>query len=93
MAVVFGVERTATGLAPNNIMAMGVGTLGAGGLVDIVCPFVTADSIIQVTGQATSAGVLFESLADRVAGTSFRVKSSNAADTTPFMWLIFQPVH
>lgn len=92
MAIEFGVERNATGLESNNIMAMGAGGPMVAGFATVNCRWVTARSIVLVTPRGVLAGSLYEDFAQRVPGVSFAVVSTNGADTPNFQWLIFEPV-
>jgi imidazolonepropionase-like amidohydrolase len=68
----------------------GVATLVAG-TVTVNTTAVTANSRIQLTGQADGGTPGFQRVSARVAGTSFTITSSNAADTSQVAWLIVEP--
>jgi hypothetical protein len=70
---------------------MGTGTANGTTAVTIATTAVTATSRIYLTCQAAAGtpGALYVST--RTAGTSFAVKSTNAADTSTFAWLIIDP--
>jgi hypothetical protein len=68
----------------------GVATLVAG-TVTVNTTAVTANSRIQLTGQVDGGTPGFQRVSARVAGTSFTITSSNAADTSQVAWLIVEP--
>lgn len=72
--------------------AMGTATLGAGGTVTVNNTLVTANSRIFISSQdpngGTQGGVFVSA---RVAGTSFDITSTNAADTSIVAWEIKEP--
>jgi hypothetical protein len=64
-----------------------------GGTVTISTTAITASSLVFLSnGQAGGVpGVLSEDAASRVAGTSFKVDSTSAADASGVNWLIIEP--
>lgn len=68
----------------------GVATLVAG-TVTVNTTAVTPNSRIQLTGQVDGGTPGFQRVSARVAGTSFTITSSNAADTSQVAWLIVEP--
>lgn len=69
---------------------MGAATLVAG-TVTVNTTAVTANSRIMLCGQNSSGTHGELTISARVAGTSFTITSSNAADTRSVAWLIFEP--
>lgn len=70
--------------------SMGVATLAAG-TVTVANTRVQANSRILLTGQNSSGTHGELTVSARVAGTSFTITSSNAADTREIAWLILEP--
>lgn len=68
----------------------GVATLVAG-TVTVNTNKVTATSRIQLTGQVDGGTPGFQRVSARVAGTSFTITSSNAADTSQVAWTLIEP--
>lgn len=69
---------------------MGAAALAAG-TVTVNTTAVTANSRIMLTGQNSSGTHGELTISARVAGTSFTITSSNAADTRTVGWIIFEP--
>lgn len=61
------------------------------GTVTVNTTAVTANSRIQLTSQVDGGTPGFQRVSARVAGTSFTITSSNAADTSSVAWLIVEP--
>ena len=69
---------------------MGTATLVAG-TVTVNTTVVTATSRILLTTQTPGGTVGSPYVSARVAGTSFTITSTNAADTSTVAWLIVEP--
>lgn len=69
---------------------MGTATLVAG-TVTVNTTAVTANSRVFLTAQTTGAGPGALRISARVAGTSFTITSTNAADTSSVAWMIVEP--
>lgn len=69
---------------------MGTATLVAGEAT-VSTTAVTANSRILLTGQADGGTPGAHRVSTRTAGTSFTIKSTEAADTSTVAWVIFEP--
>lgn len=69
---------------------MGAATLVAG-TVTVNTTAVAANSRVMLSGQNSSGTHGELTVSARVAGTSFTISSSNAADTRSIAWLILDP--
>ncbi len=73
---------------------MGIATL-VGGTVTVNTTKTTANSRIFLTvngvGVLANLGNIYEAKANRIAGTSFIIKSSNSSDTSVVVWQIIEP--
>lgn len=79
------------GLEESADTTMGVATLAAG-TATVANTSVSATSRIFLTSQTTGASPGALRISARVAGTSFTVTSTDAADTSDFAWLIITPL-
>lgn len=70
---------------------MGTATLNGITEVTINTTKVTANSRIMLTIQAPGGTVGIPYVSSRIGGTSFGVKSTNAADSSTVAWIIFEP--
>jgi hypothetical protein len=71
---------------------MGVATLNGTTAVVVSTTAVTATSRIQLTIQTPNAGTAGSAyVSTRTAGTSFSIKSTNAADVSTVAWMLVEP--
>lgn len=70
---------------------MGITAAMVAGTVTVNTTAVTANSRIFLTAQTTGAGPGALRVSARVAGTSFTITSSNAADTSTVAWMLVEP--
>jgi hypothetical protein len=70
--------------------SVGTATLGAGGTVIVATTTVTASSIIYISVNTPGGtqGIISAPTASIIAGTSFVINSSEAADTSTVNWMI-----
>lgn len=81
---------TTFGIKEGSNAKMGTATLVAG-TVTVNTTAVTANSRIFLTSQVDGGTPGFLRVTARVAGTSFTITSSNAADTSTVAWVMFEP--
>ncbi len=77
-------------IAEGSNAKMGTATLVAGEAT-VSTTAVTASSRIFLTGQADGGTPGAHRVSTRTAGTSFTIKSTEAADTSTVAWVIFEP--
>lgn len=86
---------SATTISASTIYTQNTGYIDlAGGSVTVNTTKVTANSNIFLSynsNSLTNIGVLAEDKSARVAGTSFKIVSSNPADTSTVAWFIIEP--
>lgn len=79
-----GVRRAATILYAGT-PRFGSATLSSGS-VTVTAPWVLSGSLFNATPQTSGTGIIYVNPADIVAGTSFKIKSTDAADGRHVFW-------
>lgn len=89
-ALILGSAGTGLQIKEGANATSGIATLVAG-TVTVNTNKVTATSRIQLTSQVDGGTPGFQRVSARVAGTSFTITSSNAADTSQVAWTLIEP--